>query len=92
MKSTADSQPAYKLAIEPACLVLVALLAARDGGDTTSMRVAGWAFTFGVLIFSGSLYLLVVTGKTWLGAITPIGGVTLLVGWAALALAVSRSA
>lgn len=39
------------------------------------------AFVFGVLVFSGSLYILSVTGIRWLGAITPIGGVSFLVGW-----------
>jgi uncharacterized membrane protein YgdD (TMEM256/DUF423 family) len=41
----------------------------------------------GSLIFSGSLYILALTGLTWLGAITPLGGVAMLVGWAALAVA-----
>lgn len=40
----------------------------------------------GVLVFSGSLYLLVLTGTGWLGAITPIGGVSLLAGWVLLAI------
>ena len=39
-------------------------------------------FLAGILLFSGSLYLLAVTGRTWLGAITPLGGVSFLVGWA----------
>lgn len=46
--------------------------------------VAGVAFLIGVIIFSGSLYLLAVTDIRWLGAITPFGGVSMLVGWAAL--------
>ena len=45
---------------------------------------AGWAFLFGILIFSGTLYLLTLTGARWLGAITPIGGVAFLVGWVIL--------
>lgn len=45
---------------------------------------AGWAFLAGVIIFSGSLYLLIFSGQTWLGAITPIGGVAMIVGWALL--------
>ncbi|MEZ4268867.1 MAG: DUF423 domain-containing protein [Myxococcota bacterium] len=66
-------------------LVLVGLWLAR--GAVLSARVAGGAFLAGTLIFSGSLYLLVLTGRTWLGAITPIGGVLLIVGWVALAVA-----
>ena len=52
--------------------------------------VAGWLFVAGIVIFSGSLYLLALTGVRWLGAITPIGGVAFLVGWACLALAAWR--
>jgi uncharacterized membrane protein YgdD (TMEM256/DUF423 family) len=44
-----------------------------------------WAFFAGILIFSGSLYILALTNMKWLGAITPFGGVSLLVGWATLA-------
>jgi uncharacterized membrane protein YgdD (TMEM256/DUF423 family) len=46
---------------------------------------AAWCFLAGVLIFSGSLYLLVLTDQRWLGAITPIGGLLFLAGWIALA-------
>ena len=47
--------------------------------------IAGWSFIAGVLIFSGSLYALALTGTGMFGAITPIGGVGLLIGWACLA-------
>ena len=49
------------------------------------LTVSGFAFTAGLLIFCGSLYLLSVTGQRWLGAITPVGGLAFLVGWATLA-------
>lgn len=42
---------------------------------------AGWAFFIGTLIFSGSLYILALSGIKWLGAITPLGGISLMVGW-----------
>jgi uncharacterized membrane protein YgdD (TMEM256/DUF423 family) len=58
-----------------------------SGRSGTAAAVAGWALLIGSLIFSGSLYLLAVTGLKWLGAITPLGGVAMLVGWAALAVA-----
>jgi len=48
-------------------------------------RIPFLCFAFGILIFSGSLYLLAVTGITWLGAVTPIGGLLLMVGWAWIA-------
>jgi uncharacterized membrane protein YgdD (TMEM256/DUF423 family) len=46
---------------------------------------AGWLFVVGIVIFSGSLYLLAFTGIRWLGAITPIGGVAFIAGWICLA-------
>lgn len=52
--------------------------------------IAAWGFTLGTLIFSGSLYLMVFSGARWLGAITPIGGVAMLVGWVALIMAARR--
>lgn len=51
---------------------------------------AGWLFVAGILMFSGSLYLLAVTGIRWLGAITPLGGLAFIAGWLALALAALR--
>lgn len=50
-----------------------------------SAQVAGWAFVVGTLLFSGSLYAVALTGARGLGAITPIGGVVFIIGWAALA-------
>ena len=47
--------------------------------------VAGWLFVAGTAVFSGSLYLLVLTGQRWLGAVTPLGGVAFIVGWLLLA-------
>ena len=64
-------------------LLVVAVLALREPGRALS--VAGWSFTLGILLFSGSLYLLALSGTHWLGAVTPIGGLAFLVGWAALA-------
>ena len=48
---------------------------------------AGWAFVLGIVLFSGSLYLLSVTGVKKLGLITPLGGLAFLFGWLLLALA-----
>jgi uncharacterized membrane protein YgdD (TMEM256/DUF423 family) len=45
---------------------------------------AGWLFLAGIFLFSGSLYLMVITGAHWLGAVTPVGGICLLAGWAVL--------
>jgi uncharacterized membrane protein YgdD (TMEM256/DUF423 family) len=54
--------------------------------------VAGGLFVAGILIFSGSLYLLALTETRWLGAITPLGGLAFLAGWACLAIGVFRGA
>lgn len=48
---------------------------------------AGWLFLAGILFFSGSLYLLALSDRRWLGAITPLGGVAFIAGWVCLALA-----
>jgi uncharacterized membrane protein YgdD (TMEM256/DUF423 family) len=66
-------------------LLAVALAAARWPG--AGWWLAGWLFTAGILVFSGSLYLLAFTGVRWLGAITPLGGACFLAGWLALAWA-----
>ena len=55
-----------------------------------SLSIAAWGFFLGILLFSGSLYLMAVTGMKWLGAITPIGGLSFLFGWAWLIFAISR--
>ncbi len=52
---------------------------------------AAWSFVIGMALFSGSLYLMVATGQRWLGAVTPLGGVALLIGWLLLARAAWRS-
>jgi len=65
-------------------LVAVAT-AMRQFGRAKLLHIAGWSFFAGILIFSGSLYALALTGTGMFGAITPIGGVGLLIGWACLA-------
>jgi uncharacterized membrane protein YgdD (TMEM256/DUF423 family) len=72
-------------------LTLLAVAWATTQWDSTSVTVAGWAFVIGIVIFSGSLYALVLSGHRWLGAITPIGGVALIVGWALLAWTAIRA-
>ncbi len=65
-----------------AILLVAALMGRMDAGRL--LPAAGWAFTGGILLFSGSLYVLALTGITVLGAITPLGGLAFLVGWALL--------
>lgn len=54
---------------------------------SATTTAAGWLFIIGIVIFSGSLYTLTLTGMRWLGAITPIGGLAFLAGWLCLAWA-----
>ncbi len=56
-----------------------------------SFALAGWAFLAGTVLFSGSLYVLSITGVKWLGAITPFGGVAFLIGWVSLLIIVART-
>jgi uncharacterized membrane protein YgdD (TMEM256/DUF423 family) len=69
-------------------LALFAVAWALARWPTTPTRAAGWLFLTGTVFFSGSLYLLSLTGARWLGAITPVGGLLFLAGWAALAAGV----
>jgi len=66
-------------------LGLAAWLVHRGAG--TSAVVAGWSFVAGVALFSGSLYLMTITGQTKLGVVTPFGGLFFLVGWGAVVVA-----
>ena len=52
------------------------------------LSMAGWSFVFGIILFSGSLYILAITGIKSLGMITPIGGILFISGWAFLILKV----
>ena len=64
-------------------LLAVAMAAGRWPGGGWSL--AGWLFTAGVVVFCGSLYLLAFTGVRWLGAVTPLGGLAMILGWMWLA-------
>ena len=67
-------------------LALLAVAWASSRWPSYWIDTAGWAFVVGVAVFSGSLYLLALTGIRGLGAITPIGGLCFLVGWMALVI------
>jgi uncharacterized membrane protein YgdD (TMEM256/DUF423 family) len=59
-----------------------------DRGPGWAVLASGWLFTLGIVLFSGSLYALALTDRRTWGAVTPIGGVCLLLGWAMLLIAV----
>ena len=52
--------------------------------DSAALAWAGWLLLAGILLFSGSLYLLALTGSRWLGGVTPLGGAAFIAGWVAL--------
>jgi uncharacterized membrane protein YgdD (TMEM256/DUF423 family) len=66
-------------------LVLTSIVAARMTGWLAA--TAGWSFTAGIVLFSGSLYALALSGATVLGVVTPLGGLAFLVGWGCLVVA-----
>jgi uncharacterized membrane protein YgdD (TMEM256/DUF423 family) len=70
-------------------LLGVAILLERR--PSTPLRAAGWCFAAGTVVFSGSLYLLALTGALWWGAVTPLGGVALIAGWGLVAYGLWRS-
>lgn len=68
-------------------LVLIGVLMQQMASNPVAVKwlgYSGYSFLIGVLIFSGSLYVLCLSGITWLGAITPIGGLFMIAGWALL--------
>ncbi|TVQ67245.1 MAG: DUF423 domain-containing protein [Balneolaceae bacterium] len=67
-------------------LVLGALM--KQGGKNLWLARSGYAFTAGILIFSGSLYILTLTDTGWLGAITPVGGALFIGGWLSLGIGI----
>ena len=66
-------------------LLAVALLSRERLGRSQTVELAGWCFVIGIVLFCGSLYILALTGAGPVAWLTPIGGVALMVGWAALA-------
>jgi uncharacterized membrane protein YgdD (TMEM256/DUF423 family) len=80
----------WEVAVRYQMYQALALLAAgllAERGPQRSLTVAGLSITAGVLLFSGLLYCLVLTGQRILGAIVPVGGVLMIVGWLAIAVA-----
>ncbi|MGB1251601.1 MAG: DUF423 domain-containing protein [Candidatus Promineifilaceae bacterium] len=88
LAGTFDTAVRYHL-LHAIALIGVAWLAAEYPGSLTTW--AGYLLIAGIFIFSGSLYLLVMTRTSWLGAITPIGGVAFLAGWACVFLTALRA-
>lgn len=94
-KLSADALSAFQTAVQyqmvhSLALIAVGLWLARHPEDMLS-RYAAFAFCFGILFFSGSLYGLTLGGPRWLGPVTPIGGTLFIVGWFLFAAAAIKA-
>ena len=67
-------------------LALLAVAWAATRWSSSLIGISGWMFVVGILVFSGSLYILALTGIRWLGAMTPLGGLLLILGWLLLTI------
>ena len=72
--------------IHALALLIVAIMMLQSGRNLT-LDIAAGAFVVGILLFSGSLYGLVLTDMRWLGPVTPLGGLCFIAGWSALVAA-----
>ena len=70
--------------IHSLAIILIAIL--NNQYNNINLSYSVYLFLFGIIIFSGSLYVLAITGIKWLGAITPIGGLAFIIGWLCLAI------
>lgn len=87
---TPKQQDWWETATLYALVHAVAALAVSLAAQSKALKVSGSAFLLGVWIFSGSLYAMGLGAPTWLGAITPIGGICLLIGWVSCAVAAAK--
>jgi uncharacterized membrane protein YgdD (TMEM256/DUF423 family) len=71
-------------------LIVIGLAAGQMPGSVW-LKAAGWTMLAGIVLFSGSLYVLATTGHRWLGAITPVGGLAFMAGWILFAVAITRA-
>ena len=92
----ADMLAVYRTGVEYHVYHALGLLAvgmiAAHLPESDLVKWSGWLMAAGIVLFSGSLYLLALTGTRWLGAITPLGGAAWIVAWALLAAALLRTA
>lgn len=86
-KTGSEYQLTHSLAlIAVALLINFSKNSEIKSSDIRTLKVSGWSLVIGLVLFPFSLYCLALTGLTWLGAITPLGGLAFLVGWAGMAL------
>lgn len=72
-------------------LALLAVAWAASRWPSPAVTASGWLFACGIAVFSGTLYVLTLSGARWLGAVTPLGGLAFVAGWVLLAWGVARS-
>lgn len=87
---SAEQADWWKTGTQYALAHSVIALAIALSRQTGPVRAGGWAFIAGTVIFGGTLYALALGAPRWTGAITPIGGISLLAGWAMCALGALR--
>lgn len=83
----------WETAVDYHLVHAVVLLMVGSFGGPRPSKFVGWSWRFsffGLLLFSGSLYVLSLTGMKWLGAVTPLGGLCLMIGWLLLALGAGK--
>jgi len=73
-------------------LITCGLLSLNRNFSGFWLKLSGLSFILGTFLFSGSLYLLAISGIKWLGAITPLGGLGFIIGWTAMSIAVYKGA
>ena len=91
---SADMMAVYQTGLQYHLFHALGLLAVgfalKQIGDSAWLRWSGWLMLAGIVIFSGSLYVLSATGWKWLGAVTPLGGLSFIVAWVLFAVAATR--
>lgn len=87
---TAARLAAWETGVQYQLVHALALLALGLAPPRSGIAAVGWLFVVGTLVFSGTLYALVLFDAPWLGMVTPVGGVLLLLGWGALFFALLR--
>ena len=91
---SADMMAVYQTGLQYHLFHALGLLAVgfalKQIGDSAWLRWSGWLMLAGIVIFSGSLYVLSTTGWKWLGAVTPLGGLSFIVAWVLFAVAATR--
>lgn len=85
-ETAVNYQMTHTLALFGVCLLM------QVWGVKAALQYAGYGFILGIILFSGSLYGLALTGSKWLGPITPIGGLAFIVGWVCLTYATWENA